>query len=87
VPLYHIDLYRLEDEDEIWSLGIDEYLYGDGVVVIEWAERMTSLLPDDRLDVTLSIVSDQERRIVLEPRSERLMSVVERVVRDARSRY
>ena len=45
LPLYHIDLYRLDEIDEIAELGLDEYLYGEGVCVVEWAEKGFSLLP------------------------------------------
>ena len=45
LPLYHFDFYRLEDEDEALKIGLDEYLDGDGVCVIEWADKFPGLLP------------------------------------------
>jgi tRNA threonylcarbamoyladenosine biosynthesis protein TsaE len=45
LPLYHFDFFRLEDEDEALKIGLDEYLDGDGVCVIEWADKFKSLLP------------------------------------------
>jgi tRNA threonylcarbamoyladenosine biosynthesis protein TsaE len=45
LPLYHFDFYRLEDEDEALKIGLDEYLDGDGVCVIEWADKFPHLLP------------------------------------------
>lgn len=45
LELYHFDLYRLASEDELFELGFDEYLYGDGVTVIEWADRIENLTP------------------------------------------
>ncbi len=45
LPLYHFDFYRLEDEDEALKIGLDEYLDGDGVCVIEWADKFPDLLP------------------------------------------
>ena len=45
LPLYHFDFYRLEAEDEALKIGLDEYLHGDGVCVIEWAEKFPALLP------------------------------------------
>ena len=45
LPIYHFDFYRLEDEDEALKIGLDEYLDGDGVCVIEWAEKFPALLP------------------------------------------
>lgn len=45
LPLYHIDLYRLDNIDESLDLGLDDYLYGKGVCVVEWADRALSILP------------------------------------------
>jgi tRNA threonylcarbamoyladenosine biosynthesis protein TsaE len=45
LPLYHFDFYRLEDEDEALKIGLDEYLDGDGVCVVEWADKFPDLLP------------------------------------------
>ena len=47
LPLYHFDVYRIADPDEMYDIGFEEYLYGDGVVVIEWAELIKDILPDD----------------------------------------
>ncbi len=51
IPLYHMDVYRVEDEAE--ELGLEEYFYGDGVTVIEWASMIESQLPEDRLNIAL----------------------------------
>lgn len=45
LPLYHFDLYRLDDADAALRIGLDEYLFGDGICVIEWAEKFPALLP------------------------------------------
>ncbi len=45
LPIYHFDFYRLEDEDEALKIGLDEYLDGDGICVIEWADKFPALLP------------------------------------------
>ena len=45
LPLYHFDFYRLDDEDEALKIGLDEYLDGDGISVIEWADKFPALLP------------------------------------------
>ncbi|HOQ01637.1 MAG TPA: tRNA (adenosine(37)-N6)-threonylcarbamoyltransferase complex ATPase subunit type 1 TsaE [Acetivibrio clariflavus] len=47
IPLYHFDVYRIADPDEMYDIGFEEYLYGDGVVVIEWAELIRDILPDE----------------------------------------
>jgi len=59
--LYHVDLYRIDDPDDIMSLGLVDYLYGDGVTVIEWAERALAYLPSDRLWITIHIGDDDTR--------------------------
>lgn len=61
IPLYHMDLYRLTGEDEIESLGFSEYLYGNGLTVIEWPERLGSLMPLERLHVALAISGETSR--------------------------
>jgi len=71
LPLYHIDLYRLDHIEEIVDLGLDEYLYGDGVCAIEWAEKGIEVLPQENLLIRLSHVSDTERSLSLEATGER----------------
>ena len=71
LPLYHIDLYRLDNINEIADLGLDDYLYGDGVCVIEWAEKGLSLLPQEHLMIVMSYLGDTERRLVFKPGSQR----------------
>ena len=63
LPLYHVDLYRLE-EKEVDDLGLEELVLGDGVVVIEWAERWHDR-PDDVIKVRLEHVDDDRRRLRL----------------------
>jgi tRNA threonylcarbamoyladenosine biosynthesis protein TsaE len=75
-PFYHVDLYRLESEDLIPDIGIEEYIYGDGVTVIEWSERMASMLPESALRVRLSTVGDTEREIELSSSSPRWTNVI-----------
>jgi tRNA threonylcarbamoyladenosine biosynthesis protein TsaE len=63
VPLYHVDAYRLAGPAEAHTFGLDEYLYGDGVTVIEWGERVEPLLPDERLEFALAYGARGEREI------------------------
>ena len=65
LPLYHMDVYRLENgADEI---GLDDYLYGEGVCVIEWASMIEDLLPNERLDIKIFRDGEFERHIELLP--------------------
>lgn len=63
VPLYHIDLYRLKDPEELANIGFEEYIETDGVTVIEWAERAEDDLPEECLSVYLSYVNENSREI------------------------
>ncbi len=65
LPLYHMDLYRLDDIAEIDDLGLDEYIYGNGVCVIEWAEKGLALLPPEHLLVQIDYLEDSGRRFKL----------------------
>ncbi|WP_113927131.1 tRNA (adenosine(37)-N6)-threonylcarbamoyltransferase complex ATPase subunit type 1 TsaE [Bacillus sp. P14.5] len=69
LPLYHMDVYRLDDSFE--DLGFDEYFNGGGVTVVEWARLIKDQLPEDRLAVTIMRISDEERKIILEPSGDR----------------
>jgi tRNA threonylcarbamoyladenosine biosynthesis protein TsaE len=80
-PLYHVDLYRLSHEEEVETLGLEEYIYSDGVTIIEWADRMQTLLPSERLDITLRMITDTDRELIFETQSERLAGVIEEVSR------
>jgi tRNA threonylcarbamoyladenosine biosynthesis protein TsaE len=64
--LYHIDVYRLDEPvNEAWGFGLDDYLTGDGVCVIEWANRIRSGLPPDRLWITLRHLDTGKRGILM----------------------
>jgi tRNA threonylcarbamoyladenosine biosynthesis protein TsaE len=70
IPLYHMDLYRLGSEEEIESLGFPEYFYGHGLTVIEWPERLGSLMPAERLHVELVISGENSRTAHLDAHGE-----------------
>jgi tRNA threonylcarbamoyladenosine biosynthesis protein TsaE len=71
LPLYHMDFYRLEKLEEIAELGLDEYFYGRGVSVVEWAEKALSLLPPENLLIEIDYVAESERRLRLKPSGKR----------------
>ena len=66
LPLYHFDLYRIECADEFNELNFEEYWLGEGVSVIEWAERAGGRIPADAVKITLEWVNDTQRRICIE---------------------
>ena len=65
VPLYHFDVYRLPDPSGLYDLAFDDYLSGDGVVVIEWADKITDALPLERIDISLTPDTPDTRQIVM----------------------
>jgi tRNA threonylcarbamoyladenosine biosynthesis protein TsaE len=69
LTMYHIDLYRLDlAVEEALAFGLDDYLRAEGVCVIEWADRIESVLPEERLWITLRHVDQSKRGILMEPR-------------------
>ncbi|MEA1923490.1 MAG: tRNA (adenosine(37)-N6)-threonylcarbamoyltransferase complex ATPase subunit type 1 TsaE [Pseudomonadota bacterium] len=67
LPLYHFDLYRLGDIDELFELGFNDYLAAPGVLVIEWPEKASSLLPTENLlNIRLEIVDSEKRLLHLD---------------------
>ncbi len=76
LPLYHIDLYRLDHLEEIVELGLDEYFYGNGVSVVEWAEKGLDVLPGEHLLIEISYLSDTERRLQLKPSGQRYQELL-----------
>lgn len=53
IPMYHFDVYRIEDSEEMYEVGLDEYLYGDGVCLIEWADMIKELIPEKHIRVEI----------------------------------
>ena len=69
--LYHIDCYRLQSEADAASIGLEDMLDGEDVVLLEWPERVEALLPVDRLWIAIDTVDDDTRRFTLEAVGER----------------
>ena len=63
LPLYHFDVYRLEDGEELYELGYEEYFYGDGICVIEWADRIEDFLPEDAIRIHIAYGDAENERI------------------------
>ena len=63
VPLYHFDWYRLESADELYEMGLDEYLGGDGIAVVEWPGRCPEAVPENALRIRLEQAGENERKI------------------------
>lgn len=75
LPVYHFDLYRLEDIEGIAAIGYDEFFYGDGVSVIEWADRLGDFMPDEYLRIDIEHRKLDERVIHLSVKGSRNLTV------------
>ncbi|WP_369901412.1 tRNA (adenosine(37)-N6)-threonylcarbamoyltransferase complex ATPase subunit type 1 TsaE [Bacillus manliponensis] len=80
IPLYHMDVYRLAESEE--DLGFDEYFYGEGVTVVEWAHLIEQFLPESLLKISLFHAGNDTRRIVFEPSGDRYIRLCEELLQD-----
>lgn len=76
LPLYHFDFYRLEDPKEIGGIGYDEFLYGNGVAVIEWSERFGTLMPPEYLSIDLCDAGEQTRVLTFNVHGKRYQDLM-----------
>jgi tRNA threonylcarbamoyladenosine biosynthesis protein TsaE len=79
--VYHIDAYRLRDEDEFEQLGPDEYFESDGLILVEWADRVAGALPAERVEIRIEVTGDQSRRLEVAAVGRRYEEVIERLGR------
>jgi len=63
IPLYHVDLYRIQEANELYDIGLEEIIYGDGITAIEWPEKAVNLLPEHTISITIQIQTDGKREI------------------------
>ena len=66
IPLYHMDLYRIDSIEEFELLGAEEFFYSTGVSLIEWAEKIENLLPDNTIFISFEITSGDAREVIIE---------------------
>lgn len=81
LAVYHFDAYRLERAAELDDLGADEYFWGDGVSVVEWADRVVEALPPDRLDLRIEVSGEDSRRLAFVARGPRHGALLDRLRR------
>ena len=75
INLYHFDLYRLESFQDMEDLGYEEYLFGEGVSVIEWADKMKDALPEEALRISFQYLDESRREIVISGDKERIARI------------
>ena len=84
--LHHVDLYRMGSPAEAWDLGLDEQLFGEGVCVIEWADRAAEIFPEDCLWIDLDYQQDNDKRIIkvepgMAPEDSRFRGLLEKLAK------
>ena len=78
MPLYHMDVYRLEGNTD--GVGIEEYFNAGGVVIIEWASTIKDILPSERLDIKINLLGENKRTIHLIPHGKKYEELCEAIV-------
>jgi tRNA threonylcarbamoyladenosine biosynthesis protein TsaE len=81
IPLNHFDLYRLDEASQLEELGYEEYFYGEGVTVIEWAEKVLSLLPQNRLMVEITYRRENQRKFKITGLGHPYWDIVDEIAR------
>ncbi|URN96639.1 MAG: tRNA (adenosine(37)-N6)-threonylcarbamoyltransferase complex ATPase subunit type 1 TsaE [Candidatus Pristimantibacillus lignocellulolyticus] len=79
LPFYHMDVYRLSIE-EADELGLDDYFYGQGVTIIEWASLITEIMPPQYVSLFIEYVDEEERLMTLKAYGERYISCIEKLI-------
>jgi len=77
LDLFHLDLYRLVGSDDLIDLGYEEYCYGNGITVVEWAEKITDILPEGSLFISLTYINETSREIELKGQDRMIMKIGE----------
>lgn len=78
VPLYHMDVYRLDNDNS--DIGIEEYFNKNGVVIIEWANMISDILPKERLDIKFKVVGENKRILIITPHGKKYEEICEAVL-------
>jgi tRNA threonylcarbamoyladenosine biosynthesis protein TsaE len=77
--IYHIDAYRLRDEDEFLALGPEEFFASDALVFVEWADRVEKCLPRDRVEICIEVIGAESRRFTVAAIGPRYATAVEQL--------
>ena len=79
-PVYHLDAYRIADDDEFLELGPEEYFEGDGLTLVEWADRVAACLPHDRIEIHIEVTGTDSRRFEIVGLGDRSRRTVRRLM-------
>ena len=78
LPLYHMDVYRVDGN--VKDLNLDEYFYGNGITIVEWGDMIGEFLPEERLDIIIKVNGEDKRTIVLKPYGKKYEDICEAVI-------
>ena len=81
LPIYHFDAYRLTNPDEFLALGVHEYFQSNGVSLVEWADKVRSVLPEEYLEIRIKITGDESREFELIAHGAKYQTVVDSLLR------
>ncbi|MFH1753413.1 MAG: tRNA (adenosine(37)-N6)-threonylcarbamoyltransferase complex ATPase subunit type 1 TsaE [Candidatus Omnitrophota bacterium] len=79
MPLYHFDVYRLNDPEEMDTVGYKDFFYGDGASVVEWADKIREILPEEYLNIELSVAGEEKREANISARGKRYERLLRRL--------
>jgi tRNA threonylcarbamoyladenosine biosynthesis protein TsaE len=82
IPLYHIDLYRLSEWREMEELGLEEYVFGDGVTAIEWAEKTSASLPSQHIWIDILWKSPKNRQLIMTATGRHNLQILDAIDRE-----
>jgi tRNA threonylcarbamoyladenosine biosynthesis protein TsaE len=80
LPIFHFDAYRLESPQDMFRLGCDELFWGEGISIIEWADRVEESLPEEHIKISMYIETPSKRRITASYQGERYRRVLEGLI-------
>ena len=76
VKLFHFDVYRIADIEEMYDLGYEEYFYSDGVCIVEWSNLISEILPENRINLDITYLDENKREITISGTGEKFDSLV-----------
>lgn len=82
IPMYHIDLYRLNNIEEILNLGLEQYFENDGLCVVEWAEKGLSIFPECKLIIDIGYISGTKRLFDIKPYGKRYLALTKQLQKE-----
>lgn len=79
-PLYHFDVYRISSSEDMYEIGFEEYLYGEGICIIEWANLIEDMLPEEYMSIELNY-KDEGREMILTPYGDHYENIVKEIIK------